>query len=183
MPLKLTNSDRQELERRSRSQTMPAGDVRKARLLLSLAQGLSYREIQAILGCSPVYISRWKSRFQSHGLAGLRGQYAGRKANVLTPALEARILEKTRQTPPDGSTHWSTRKLAKVLGIRHQLVAKVWSRAGLKPHRMARYMPSDYPDFDMRAADLLGLYLNPPEHAAVFCLDEKTAIQALDRLD
>src|SRR5688572_26055304 len=140
MPLSLTDADRQELERRSRSQTMPAGDVRKARLLLSLAEGLSYREIQSTLGCSPAFISRWKSRFEEHGLAGLRGRYQGKKATVLTPALEAKILERTRQAPPDGSTHWSTRKLAKALGIRHQLVAKAWSRAGLKPHRMERYM-------------------------------------------
>lgn len=183
MPLHLTYADRQELERRSRSQRMPAGDVRKARLLLSLADGLSYREIQATLGCSPAFISRWKSRFEKDGLAGLRGRYKGKKATVLTPALEAKILEGTRQAPPDGSTHWSTRKLAKVLGIRHQLVAKAWSRAGLKPHRMERYMASNDPDFETKAADIIGLYLNPPEHAAVFCLDEKTAIQALDRLD
>jgi transposase len=102
---------------------------------------------------------------------------------VLTPTVEARILEKTRQAPPDGSTHWSTRKLGRVLGIHHNLVAKTWRRAGLQPHRFERYMQSDDPDFETKAADVIGLYVNPPDHAAVFAVDEKSHIQALDRLD
>jgi len=97
--------------------------------------------------------------------------------------MEARVLEKTRQAPPDGSTHWSTRKLGRVLKIHHNLVAKTWQRAGLQPHRFERYMLSDDPDFETKAADVIGLYVNPPDHAAVFAVDEKTAIQALDRLD
>src|SRR6185295_11257415 len=96
---------------------------------------------------------------------------------------EARVLEKTRQAPPDGSTHWSTRKLGRLLKIHHNLVGKAWQRAGLQPHRFERYMQSDDPDFETKAADVIGLYVNPPQHAAVFCVDEKTAIQALDRLD
>src|SRR5215203_7256307 len=87
------------------------------------------------------------------------------------------------QAPPDGSTHWSTRKLGRVLMIHHNLVRKAWERAGLQPHRFERYMQSDDPDFEPKAADVIGLYVNPPAHAAVFAVDEKTAIQALDRLD
>ena len=97
--------------------------------------------------------------------------------------MEARILSWTRRTPTDGSTHWTTRKLAKKLGVSHMLVARVWKRANLKPHRLERYMASNDPNFEMKAADVIGLYVNPPQHAAVFCVDEKTAIQALDRLD
>jgi transposase len=89
----------------------------------------------------------------------------------------------TRKPPPDGSTHWSSRKLAEKLGISHVTVAKIWKRAGLKPHRLARYMASNDPDFESKAADIIGLYLDPPKHAVVFCLDEKSHIQALDRLD
>jgi transposase len=103
---------------------------------------------------------------------------------VLTPALEARILAWTRKPPTDGSTHWSTRKLAKALKLRsHTYVQRAWRRAGLQPHRIERYMRSTDPDFETKAADVIGLYLAPPQHAAVFALDEKTAIQALDRLD
>src|SRR5204862_134732 len=110
-------------------------------------------------------------------------QCRGQAARGLSPAMGARVLEKTRQGPPDGSTHWSTRKLAHLLEIHHNLVAKAWRRAGLQPHRFERYMQSDDPDFETKAADVIGLYVNPPQHAAVFAVDEKTAIQALDRLD
>ena len=89
----------------------------------------------------------------------------------------------TKHKPADGSTHWSSRKLARELGISHVTVTSIWKRPGLKPHRLERYMASDDPDFEAKAADVVGLYLHPPKHAAVFCLDEKTAIQALDRLD
>jgi len=97
--------------------------------------------------------------------------------------MEARILALTQCKAKDGSTHWSTRKLAKQLGVSHMLVQRVWSRAGIKPHRIKRYMASNDPDFQRKAADVIGLYLNPPQHAAVFSLDEKTQVQVLDRLD
>jgi transposase len=113
----------------------------------------------------------------------LYSHHPGRAVEKRTPALEARILEWTRRPGPDGSTHWSSRKLAQRLGISHMMVARVWQRAGLKPHRIERYMASDDPDFELKAADIIGLYVKPPQHAAVFCVDEKTAIQALDRLD
>src|SRR5215467_3038898 len=108
---------------------------------------------------------------------------SGQPATVLTPALHARILSATRKKPSDGSTHWSCRKLAAALGVSKDAVHRVWKEAGVKPHRLERYMASDDPEFERKAADILGLYLNPPQHAAVFCVDEKTAIQALDRLD
>lgn len=152
-------------------------------MILMLADGASFRAITTTVGCYPDYINRWKQRFEQDGLPGLHARYRGQLARVRTPAMEARILARTQQRPPDGSTHWSTRKLAKVLGVSHVLVARVWRRAGLQPHRLERYMLSDDPDFEQKAADVIGLYLNPPQHAAVFAADEKTAIQALDRLD
>src|SRR6266704_1088820 len=85
--------------------------------------------------------------------------------------------------PRDGSTHWSCRKMARVLGVSKSTVQRIWARARLKPHRLERYTASNDPDFESKAADIIGLYLNPPQHAAVFCVDEKSAIQALDRLD
>jgi transposase len=166
-----------------RSRTLPAEDVRRARLILLLAEDKSYSAIRHVLGCNPNYISRWKGRFETERLAGLYSHYRGRAVEKRTPALEAKILEWTRRPPPDGSTHWSSRKLARHLGISHMMVARVWQRAGLKPHRIERYMASDDPDFETKAADIIGLYVKPPQHAAVFCVDEKTAIQALDRLD
>ena len=135
------------------------------------------------LDCSDSYIARWTHRFAHERLAGLYSRHRGQPATVLTPKLEARILDLTRRGPADGSTHWSTRRLGKQLGISHMMVARVWARHGLAPHRLDRYMASDDPEFEQKAADIIGLYLHPPQHAAVFCVDEKTAIQALDRLD
>jgi len=183
MALTLTADERTELQQRTRSRKIRAEDARRAQVILMLAAGESFTTIAAAVGCYPAYIARWKDRFETERLAGLRAKYRGQPPTVRTPALEARVLAKTRQKPADGSTHWTTRKLGKVLGISHMLVARVWRRAGYQPHRFERYMLSDDPQFEEKATDVIGLYLNPPQHAVVFAADEKTAIQALDRLD
>src|SRR5947209_12522544 len=97
--------------------------------------------------------------------------------------MQARLMRRVQQKPGDGSTHWSCCKLAKELGLSKSTVQRVLKRGRLKPHRLERYMASNDPQFEQKAADLIGLYVNPPQHAAVFCVDEKSAIQALDRLD
>jgi transposase len=183
MALALTDEERSELERRVRSRKIRAEDARRAQVILMLAAGESFTTITATVGCYPDYVTRWKRRFEVDRITGLRAKYRGRRPTVRTPALEARVLAKTRQKPPDGSTHWTTRKLGKLMGISHMLVARIWRRAGYQPHRFERYMLSDDPAFEQKAADVIGLYLNPPEHAVVVAVDEKTAIQALDRLD
>ena len=113
----------------------------------------------------------------------LQERHPGQKPSVITPQLQAKVLAATRRKPSDGSSHWSCRKLAKQLGISKDVVHRIWRTAGLQPHRLERYLASNDPDFERKAADIIGLYLNPPQHAAVFCVDEKSAIQALDRLD
>src|SRR5215467_2848618 len=183
MALTLTANERTELQRRVRGLKIRAEDARRARVILMLADGDSYSTIEAVIPCYRDDINRWRRRFVAQRLDGLRPRYCGSTPTVLTPTMEARILEKTRQAPPDGSTHWSTRKLGRLLKIHHNLVAKAWQRAGLQPHRFERYMQSDDPDFAAKAADVIGLYVNPPDHAAVFAVDEKSHIQALDRLD
>jgi transposase len=177
------SAERNELVERARSRSARAEDVRRARLILMLSADRSYSEISRALGCNASYISRWKGRFLAQRLAGLYSRHLGRAVDKRTPRLEARILEWTRRGPSDGSTHWSSRKLGAELGVSHMMVARVWARAGLKPHRIERYMASDDPNFETKAADIIALYVKPPQHAAVFCVDEKTAIQALDRLD
>src|SRR4029077_8727220 len=124
-----------------------------------------------------------RERFLASRLTGLVARHQGRKVRPDAAKLEARILEWTRRGPQDGTTHWSSRRLAALLGTNHMTVSRVWARHGLQPHRLRRYMLSEDPDFEKKAADIIGLYLNPPDHAAVFCVDEKTAIQALDRHD
>jgi DDE superfamily endonuclease len=97
--------------------------------------------------------------------------------------VQARVIRRAQQKPTDGSTHWSCRKLSEDLGVSKSTVQKILVQAKLQPHRLDRYMASNDPEFETKAADIIGLYMNPPQHAAVFCVDEKTAIQALDRLD
>jgi transposase len=172
-----------ELGSIAQSRSLPAGYVFRARLILMLAEGASFNTIKRQLRTTAPTISRWKARFLDSGMDGLDTHHPGQSASMLTPALRARILSATRKKPADGSTHWSCRKLAAVLGVSKDTVHRTWKEAGLKPHRLERYMASDDPDFESKAADIIGLYLNPPRHAAVFCVDEKTAIQALDRLD
>lgn len=168
----------------SLSRSLPAGDVIRARMILMLADGRSYADIQERLQTTAPTISRWKKRFLSERMNGLiQVRHPGQKPRVVTPKLQARVLDATRRKPKDGSTHWSVRKLARELKISKDAVHRVWRAAGVKPHRLERYMVSDDPDFEVKAADIIGLYLNPPQHAAVFCVDEKSAIQALDRLD
>jgi transposase len=182
--IELTKMERAELTRRAASRSGRADDARRARLILLLEKGNTWSELRSQLGCNDGFIHRWSKRFVAERLAGLYHRHAGNAVSTLTPRLEARILEATiKRKPADGSTHWSTRKLATELGISHMMVARVWAKHGIKPHRLEGYLASNDPDFEIKAADVIGLYLNPPTHAAVFCVDEKTAIQALDRKD
>jgi transposase len=179
----LTTDERTTLDRMARARKGRADLAARAQAIVWLADGASYATLTERLGWSSRTTATWKQRFLADRVDGLRNRHRGSKPRVLTPKLEARILARTRQAPPDGSTHWSTRKLAKALHITHTMVATVWQRARLKPQRLDRYTRSNDPDFEPKAADVLGLYVNPPQHAAIFSLDEKTAIQALDRLD
>jgi hypothetical protein len=121
-----------------------------------------------MLRCSSSYVQRWRERFLTSRLAGLVARHQGRKVRPDAAKLEARILEWTRRGPQDATTHWSSRRLAVQLGTNHMTVSRVWARHGLQPHRLRRYMLSEDPDFEKKAADIIGLYLNPPDHAAVF---------------
>src|SRR6202011_1549702 len=179
----LAPPERKELERRARSRSLAVELVRRAKVILMLAAGWSYSEIGERLGCTDRYISLWKERFKQERLIGLDSRYRGAEHRRRTAQTEARILELTRGEPTDGSTHWSSYRLAKEVGVSQSTVSRVWRQFGLQPHRSRSYVASDDPAFEEKAADIIGLYLKPPVHAAVFCVDEKSAIQGLDRLD
>src|SRR5580698_6287239 len=181
--LTLTDEQRNELRTWAASRTLPAGDVFRARLILALADGQTYTQIKTTLQTTAPTISRWKRRFEEAGMTGLDPRHKGSQPRVADAKVQARIARKTQQKPADGSTHWSCRKMAKALGLSKSTVQRVWAQARLKPHRLDHYMASNDPLFEQKATDIIGLYMNPPQHAAVFCVDEKTAIQALDRLD
>ena len=179
----LTDGEREELTRWSRSRTLPARDVFVASLILALDEGKSYSRIEVELNTSRPTIARWKARFEKSGIGGLEGRHKGSKPRTITAAVQAKVLRKTTQKPDDGSTHWSCRKMAAALGLSKSTVQRIWSQSRIKPHRLDRYMASNDPCFEEKAADIVALYMDPPQHAAVFCVDEKTAIQALDRID
>src|SRR5690349_2733977 len=183
--MKLTKSERVELQRQASARNRRADSARRARLILLLAQGFTWAEIRAKLDCSDSYIDRWSKRFVADRLSGLFARHAGRERYKVTDRIEARVLAWTsKRKPSDGSTHWSSRKLAGELGdISHMTVSRIWAKHGIKPHRVEGYLASNDPDFEVKAAEVIGLYLNPPQHAAVFSVDEKMAIQALDRKD
>ena len=130
MALTLTTDERTELERRVRSLKIRAEDVRRARVILMLANGDSYSTIEATIPCYRDDINRWRRRFLVDRREGLRPRYRGQPPTILTPTMEARILAKTQQAPPDGSTHWSTRKLARLLQINHNHVANAFIACG-----------------------------------------------------
>ena len=181
--IKLSEVERVELSQRAASRAGRADDARRARLILLLEAGATWSQIREKLSCNDGFIDRWSKRFGEERLAGLFSRHAGQEPSTLTPELEACILEWTVKRKPRAATHWSTRKLAAELGVSHMMIARVWRKHSLKPQRLDGYMASDDPDFEKKAADIIALYLHPPQHAAVFCVDEKTAIQALDRLD
>ncbi len=178
----MTEDQREELRMWAHSRTLPAGDVFRAKLILSLADGMTYEQIVKALGTTKPTIARWKARFEEAGMDGLKPRHRGSQPRAATATVQARVARRVQQKPPDGSTHWSCRKLAADLGMSHATVQRILVQAKLQPHRLDRYMASNDPMFEQKAADIIGLYMNPPQHAAVFCVDEKTAIQALDRL-
>ena len=162
---------------------MGAGFVQRAKIVLLLADGVSARTVETKLDVSSPTIATWRRRFLAHGVEGLTGRHRGRQPWKLTARVGAQVLAGTRRPPSDRTTHWSCRRLAVHLGVSKDIVQRVWREADLRPHRLARCMASTGPDFETKAADIIGLYLDPPRHAAVFCIDEKTAIQELDRRD
>ncbi len=135
--ISLTKTEIVELTKQASSRTGRAEDARRARLVLLLAEGHTWDEICERLSCSRGFIDIWRKRFATELVAGLYSRHRGQSPSVLTPRLEARILEWTlKRKPIDGSTHWSTRKLGAALGVSHMMVSRVWAKHALKPHRI-----------------------------------------------
>jgi transposase len=184
MPRAITLSDaeRMELTRRANSRTGREGIARRARLILLLAEGYTWDETSERIVCSRGFVASWSKRFAEQGIAGLYCRHLGQVATVLSPVLEARILSATRHVP-GGAIRWTTRKLASHLQVSHMMVARVWRKHGLSPHPIEPAGAADEPNFVDMAADIVGLYLKPPVHAAVFCVGEKAAPGTLNRED
>jgi IS30 family transposase len=141
----ISREQREELSRWGQSRILPAGDVFRVRLLLALADGESWSQIAKKLNTSRPTIARWKRRFEQEGLPGLDAKHKGSEPRKATAAVQARVLRKTTQRPPDGSTHWTCRKMAAALGLSKSTVQRIWRQARLKPHRLDRYVASMTP--------------------------------------
>jgi transposase len=170
------------LEQRARSRSLPARVVERARIVLLAAEGRQDKEIAASLKMTPKKVSRWRKRFLTLGMAGLErdAPRPGRTPTITASLIRRVVTMTTRHTPPQ-ATHWSTRSMARTVGISEASVRRIWRSHGLKPHRIESFKISTDPDFAEKLEDVVGLYLNPPEHALVLCVDEKSQIQALDR--
>jgi transposase len=166
----------------SRGRRTPTRLMKRAKIVLMAAQGQQDKTIAELLGIDPRQASRWRRRFIEQRLAGIekdlpRGGRKAKKRERMAPL----IIERTTQSKPSDATHWSVRTLAESLGIDKSMVHRVWQASGLKPHLTKTFKVSRDKKFAEKVIDVVGLYLNPPEHALVLCADEKTSVQALDR--
>ena len=179
--IRLTTEEKAKLEFTLRSATAPVRDVLRSRIVLLAAQGKSNQEIAVQLGIHRHSAALWRQRFAQQGLRGLEEKNRrGRKKLYEAEAVEI-IIDTTLSTKPRNATHWSTRTLAESVGTSHSTVHRIWSAHQIKPHLIRTFKLSKDPHFTEKLRDVVGLYLNPPEHALVWSVDEKSGIQALDR--
>ena len=182
-PLEMSEEQRSTLMSMAKSSSLPHRSVTQAKALLLAADGVANEEIARRCSTTPDTVRRWRARFETLGVEGVGAIAEGRGRKSWLP--EGTVAEVVRVTmhdaPDDGSTHWTTRTLAKRLSIGKDTVARVWRDHGLKPWKVKSFKISNDPHFEEKLVDVVGLYLNPPDRAIVFSFDEKTQVQALDR--
>lgn len=178
----LSREERQKLEKFSRGRQTPARLVERARIVLLASDGLQNKEISEELGIARRTVARWRTRFVHLGLAGIEkdAPRPGRHPSISSEVVQEMIRKTTQELPAD-RTHWSTRSMAREMGVSETTVRRIWRRHGLKPHLSKGFKISNDPNFASKLEDIIGLYQSPPEHALVFSVDEKSQIQALDR--
>jgi transposase len=180
-PILLDRAERRELERLRRSSSIAAGLSRRAQVILLMAEQIPGAEIARRTGYTAVQVSRLRRRFAEERLEGLRDRRRSGRPREITPRKIAQIVARTLRPPPRGLSHWSVRELARCTGVSSSMVQRIWKAHGLKPHRVETFKFSTDPQAEEKIRDVVGLYLHPPENAAVISLDEKTQIQALNR--
>jgi len=178
----VSDNERTQLEELVRNGNTPQKVALRVRIVLLSAEGISTGETMEQLGTTTPTITRWRNRYETAGVAGLLKDRSrpGRKRQIEETKVRE-VVERTLQEKPPQATHWSTRSLAAVVGLSPASVQRIWKAHGLKPHRVRTFKLSRDPRFVEKLQDVVGLYLNPPEHALVLSVDEKSQIQALDR--
>jgi len=180
-PLILSGDERdrlQSLAHRARSQSLLA---RRARVVLACAEGLDNQAVAKKVRCSKGMVGKWRGRFLKARLEGLYDEPRPGAPRKVTDDQVERVVIQTLESTPRGQTHWSTRGLAKATGLNRMTVSRIWHAFGLQPHRSETFKLSPDPQLVEKVRDIVGLYMNPPDHAMVLCIDEKSQIQALDR--
>jgi transposase len=178
----VTDQQRPILESWARGRSTPVRLMQRARIVLLSAEGRQNKDIAVQVAVTPQLVRRWRNRFATLGMAGLIKDAPGRGPKpVVRDKVAQKIIEMTTRQKPANATHWSTRTLAAAVGTSDSMVRRVWQANGLKPHLSRTFKLSNDPRFVEKLVDVVGLYLNPPEHALVLCCDEKSQIQALDR--
>jgi len=181
-PLAVSPEQRRTLEAWTRAHTTPKIVDIRVRIVLAAAEGKSNNAISTELNVTRTSVIAWRRRFAAEGLESLGKVRPGRgRPRSITPATVAKIVQLTLNTVPEGATHWSCRTMAKQVGVSPASVQRVWREHRLYPHRVSTFKVSKDPQFLEKLTDVVGLYMNPPDNAAVLCIDEKTMIQALDR--
>ena len=179
--LALSDEERTTLQRWARRATSGQALALRCRIVLACAEGASNAEVAARLGISRPTVTKWRSRFVARRLEGLADEPRPGAARTITDEQVEQVLVATLETTPADATHWSTRSLARQLGMSQSAISRIWRAFGLKPHLVDTFKLSTDPQFIDKVRDVVGLYLNPPEAAMVLCVDEKTGVQALDR--
>jgi transposase len=180
-PLVLTDNEQERLEslaHRARSQPVLA---RRARVILASAQGSANKVVARRVRCSPGLVNKWRSRFLQSRLEGLYDEPRPGAPRQVNDAQVEDVVIRTLESTPPAQTHWSTRGLAQATGLSRMTINRIWHAFGLQPHRTESFKLSPDPLLIEKVRDIVGLYMNPPDHAVVFCVDEKSQIQALDR--
>jgi len=181
-PVVLSPEQRLVLEAQARARRASARSVERARIVLLAAAGLQNQDIAAQLQIMPETVARWRRRFLTGGVEALaRDAPRPGRPRTITDAQVRKVVRKTTQQTPPNATHWSTRTMAAATGISERSVRRIWRQHGLKPHLTRTFKISRDPAFAEKLEAIVGLYLAPPEHALVLCVDEKSQIQALDR--
>jgi len=179
--LVLDSELREQLESLANSRSLPAGLVRRAKIILLSASGKTNREIAPQLETSTNTVGLWRRRFLKHGVSGLYEELRPGRPRPISDERVAQLVRKTLKTKPKAGTHWSIRQIAAETGVSKSTVHRIWQAFGLQPHRQKQFKLSSDPFFVEKVRDIVGLYLNPPENAVVLCVDEKSGIQALER--
>lgn len=179
--LMLTADERQRLESLAHRSRSAPHVARRARIILACAEGRATTTVAKRLHVSATTVCKWRSRFVSDRIDGLFDEpRPGAPRQIGDDQIEA-VIVRTLETTPRGATHWSLRDMAKASGVSRSTVNRIWRAFGLQPHRTETFKLSNDPLLIDKVRDIVGLYMNPPDHAVVLCVDEKAQIQALDR--